>query len=169
MLRAILHADKKWGIGKKNDLMFSLPKDMKFFRETTSGHTVVLGENTLASFPHGQPLKNRKHIVLSLTLEREDCEIVRSLDEARAAVKRALDRGEEAYVIGGASVYRQFLPYCDEVYVTKVNADGGAEAFFPDLDKDENFVCVKEGLPEDDNGLEIRFCVYKNTAPLPLE
>ena len=65
MIRAILHADKNWGIGKKNTLMFSLPKDMKFFRETTSGHTVVLGENTLKSFPGGKPLKNRKHIVLS--------------------------------------------------------------------------------------------------------
>lgn len=57
MIRAILHADKNWGIGKKNTLMFSLPKDMKFFRETTSGHTVVLGENTLKSFPGGKPLK----------------------------------------------------------------------------------------------------------------
>ena len=113
MIRAILHADKNWGIGKKNTLMFSLPKDMKFFRETTSGHTVVLGENTLKSFPGGKPLKNRKHIVLSPDAVRDDCEIVRNLDEAKAAMKRAEESGEDVYVIGGASVYKQLLPYCD--------------------------------------------------------
>ncbi|MGN1062450.1 MAG: dihydrofolate reductase, partial [Candidatus Scatosoma sp.] len=95
MVRAILHVDKNWGIGKKNALMFSLPKDMKFFRETTSGHTVVLGENTLASLPGGKPLKNRRHIVLSPTANRDDYETVRSLDEAKAAIKRAEERGEE--------------------------------------------------------------------------
>lgn len=168
MIRAILHVDKKWGIGKKNDLMFSLPKDMKFFRETTSGHTVVLGENTLLSFPGEKPLKNRRNIVLSPAAQRDDCEIVRSLEEAREAMKKATENGEAVYVIGGASVYKQLLPYCNEVYVTKVNADGGAEVFFPNLDEDKNFVCVKEGEPEDDNGLEIRFCTYKNLAPLPL-
>ena len=168
MIRAILHVDKNWGIGKKNALMFSLPKDMKFFRETTSGHTVVLGENTLASFPGGKPLKNRRHIVLSPSANRDDCEIVRSLDEAKAAMKRAEERGEEVYVIGGASVYKQLLPYCNEVFVTKVNADGGADAFFENLDELDNFECVKESAPEDDNGLEIRFCTYKNAAALPL-
>lgn len=161
MIRAILHADKKWGIGKKNDLMFFLPKDMKFFRETTSGKTVLLGENTLLSFPGGKPLKNRRNIVLSPTMVRSDCEIVRSLEEAFSLIKGE----EDVYVIGGASVYRQTLPYCEEVLVTKVDADGGAEAFFPNLDEEENFVCVDEGEPIEDNGLTIRFTVYKNLAP----
>ena len=65
MIRAIVHVDKKWGIGKGNDMMFSLPKDMKFFRETTLNHTVVMGGNTLRSFPNQKPLKNRVNIVLS--------------------------------------------------------------------------------------------------------
>ena len=162
MIRAILHTDKKWGIGKKNGLMFSLPKDMKFFRETTSGHTVLLGENTLLSFPGGKPLKNRVNIVLSPTMERDDCVIVRSLEEAKDALKKA---DGDVYVIGGASVYRQMLPYCHEVYVTKVDADGGAEAFFPNLDENSSFVCVKEGEPISDNGYTVRFCTYKNLSP----
>ena len=78
MIRAILHADKNWGIGKDNKLLVSIPSD-----------TVVLGENTLKSFPGGKPLKNRKHIVLSPDAVRDDCEIVRNLDEAKAAMKRA--------------------------------------------------------------------------------
>ena len=63
-MQAILHCDRNWGIGKRNDLMFSLPKDMKFFRTTTSGKVVVMGSNTLLSFPGGKPLKNRTNIVL---------------------------------------------------------------------------------------------------------
>lgn len=165
MIRAILHVDKKWGIGKKNDLMFSLPQDMKFFRETTQHHTIVLGENTLISFPGSRPLKNRKHIVLSEKMERDDCTMVRSLDEALAAIKQETERGEDVYVVGGASVYRQMLPYCHEVYVTKVDADGGAEAFFPNLDENSSFVCVKEGEPISDNGYTVRFCTYKNLSP----
>ena len=65
MIKAIAHVDRDWGIGKGNDMMFSLPRDMKFFRETTLGHTVVMGGNTLRSFPNGKPLKNRVNIVLS--------------------------------------------------------------------------------------------------------
>ena len=87
MIRAILHADRKWGIGKNNSLLFSLPRDMKFFRETTSGKTVVMGGNTLRSFPGGKPLKNRTNIVLSATQVRDDCIVVRTLDELKAEMK----------------------------------------------------------------------------------
>ncbi len=81
-MRAILHADNEWGIGKSNSLMFSIPADMKFFRETTTGHVVVMGSNTLKSFPGGKPLKNRVNIVLYPGGEkRDDCIIVGSLDE----------------------------------------------------------------------------------------
>lgn len=161
MIRAILHADKNWGIGKKNDLMFSLPEDMKFFRKTTSGKTVVCGENTLASFPNGNPLKNRKHIVLSPTGGRTDCVMVRSLEEALAKMK---EETGDVFVIGGASVYKQLLPYCEEVYVTKVDAVGGAEVFFPNLDEEKDFECVYESEPLEDNGYTIRFTTYKNKA-----
>lgn len=162
MIKAIVHVDKEWGIGKGNDMMFSLPKDMKFFRETTMGHTVVMGGNTLRSFPGQKPLKNRVNIVLSRGQVRDDCVIVRSYDELKTAMK---DReNEEIYVIGGGEVYKALLPYCHEVLVTKVDAVGGAEVFFPNLDMHPDFICVDEGEPIDDNGLTIRFTRYKNTA-----
>ena len=162
MIKAIVHVDKEWGIGKGNDMMFSLPKDMKFFRETTMGHTVVMGGNTLRSFPGQKPLKNRVNIVLSRGQVRDDCIIVRSYDELKTAMK---DReNEEIYVIGGGEVYKALLPYCHEVLVTKVDAVGGAEVFFPNLDMHSDFICVDEGEPVDDNGLTIRFTRYKNTA-----
>lgn len=160
MIRAIVHADKEWGIGKGNGMMFSLPKDMKFFRETTMNHIVVMGGNTLRSFPNGKPLKNRVNIVLSRGQVRDDCVIVRSYEELFKAMKA--HENEEIYVIGGGEVYRELLPYCEEVLVTKVDAVGGAEVFFPNLDENPDFQCVDEGEPVDDNGLTIRFTRYKN-------
>lgn len=162
MIRAIVHADKEWGIGKGNDMMFSLPKDMKFFRENTLGHTVVMGGNTLRSFPNQKPLKNRVNIVLSRGQVRDDCIIVRSYEELFAELKRR--ENEEIFIIGGGEIYKTLLPYCHEVLVTKVDAVGGAEVFFPNLDKNENFMLVYESERIDDNGFTIRFTTYRNKA-----
>ena len=147
---AILHADKKWGIGKKNDLMFRLPLDMKFFRETTSGKVVCMGYNTLLSFPGGKPLKNRTNVVLCEDgISPEGCIAVHSVKELLETVGNYPP--DDVFVIGGGSVYRTMLPYCDKVYLTKVDAD-------------ENFVLRKESEPVIDNGYKIRFTVYENTA-----
>ena len=166
MIRAIVHADKKWGIGKNNDMMFSLPKDMKFFRETTLGHTIVMGGNTLRSFPGGKPLKKRVNIVLSRGQVCDECVFVRSYEELFNELKTRKE--EEIYIIGGGEIYRALLPYCHEVLVTKVDAVGNAEVFFPNLDEEENFVCVDEGEPIEDNGYMIRFTRYQNKAVKPL-
>ena len=160
MIYAIVHADREWGIGKGNDMMFSLPADMKFFRTTTMGHTVVMGSNTLRSFPGQKPLKNRTNIVLSRGTVRDDCVIVRSYDELKAEMKKR--ENEDIYVIGGGAIYKELLPYCHGALVTKVDAIGGAEVFFPNLDKHPDFVCVDEGEPIDDNGYTIRFTTYEN-------
>lgn len=162
-MRAIFHADRDWGIGKNNGLMFSLPKDMKFFRETTKGKVVVMGLNTLKSFPNGKPLKNRVNIVLSPDEVNEDVINVHSLDELFEEVKKY--PADDVFVIGGASVYRALIPYCTEVLVTKVNACGGADVFVPNLDRDENFRLVFESEEEEDNGYRIRFCTYRNISP----
>ena len=166
MIYAIVHADKEWGIGKGNDMMFSLPKDMKFFRETTMGHTVVMGGKTLRSFPGQKPLKNRVNIVLSRGQVRDDCIIVSSYEQLKNEMKQR--ENEDIFVIGGGEIYRELLPYCHGAFVTKVEAIGGAEVFFPNLDLHSDFVCVDEGEPMDDNGLTIRFTRYENRNVKPL-
>ena len=167
MIISILSVDNKWGIGKNNGLLFSLPIDMKFFRETTKGHTVFMGENTLLSFPGSKPLKNRVNVVLSQdpTHNYEGCENIHNFDEF---IKNLQEKGKnsDVFVIGGASIYRQTLPYVDKVLLTKVNADGGATVFFPNLDEDPNFVCVDEGTPIQDGEYEIRFTIYENKKRL---
>lgn len=123
---AIVAVDEKWGIGRDNALLFNLPADLKRFKELTSGHTVLMGRKTLESLPGGRGLPNRRNIVLTgqrgFTAER--AEIVHSPAEA------LLTADEDSWVIGGESVYRMFLPLCDRVYVTRIAADGSADAFF---------------------------------------
>lgn len=164
-MRAIFHADREWGIGKGNDLMFRLPLDMKFFRETTAGKVVVMGLNTLRSFPGGKPLKGRTNIVLCPDDVEEDVITVHSLDELLAQVKQY--PADDVFIIGGASVYRLLIPYCTQVLVTRVDAVGGADTFVPDLDADGNFELVQKSAPVSDNGYTIFFCTYENKAPKP--
>ena len=161
-MKAIVAVDKKWGIGKKNDLLFTLPEDMKYFREKTLNKVVVMGSNTLKSFPNGKPLKNRTNIVLFPGGEkRDDCIVVDSLDELKEELKKY--PADDVFIIGGAMFYKTMLPYCSEVLVTKVNADGGAEVFYENLDELANWKCVSESEPISTNGYEIRFTVYKNS------
>ena len=164
-MRAIFNCDRRWGIGRNNDLLFSMPADMKFFRETTRGRVVVMGLNTLRSFPGGKPLKNRVNVVLSPTPVEEDVVCVHDLNELFSAVRNYPP--EDVFVVGGASVYRTLIPYCSEVLVTRVDADGDADVFVPDLDASEDFELVQESEPTEDNGYRIRFCRYRNRNPRP--
>ena len=160
-MKAIVHVDKEWGIGKSNGLMFSIPADMKFFRETTTGNVVVMGSNTLKSFPNGKPLKNRTNIVLYPEgKKRDDCTVVGSLEELFAEIKKY--DPDRVFVIGGAMMYKTLLPYCDEVLVTKVDSLGGADAYFENLDEKENFTLVYRSEDVETNGYTINFCTYRN-------
>lgn len=163
MIISILNCDINYGIGKKNGLLFDLPLDMKFFRETTKGHTVCMGENTLLSFPGSKPLKNRTNIVLvqDITHDYEGTICVHSFEDFLKCID-SYSKKDDVFVIGGASIYRQTLPYVDMVYLTKINKDGGAEVFFDRIDENSNFVCVDEGTPIMDGDIEIRFTKYKN-------
>lgn len=160
-MKAIVAVDKKWGIGKKNGLLFTLPEDMKFFRQTTLNKVVVMGSNTLKSFPEGKPLKNRTNIVLFPGGEkREDCIVVDNLEELSSVLKNY--NTEDVFIIGGAMFYKTMLPYCQEVYVTKVDADGGAEVFYENLDLLDGWKMISESQPTETNGYKIKFTVYKN-------
>lgn len=160
MIYAIVHADRAWGIGKEGGMMFSLPKDMRFFRETTTGHVVVAGGKTLRSFPGQKPLKNRVNIVLTRGQVCDECIAVHSFDELKAELKRR--ENEEIFIVGGGEIYREMLPYCHGAYVTKVDALGGADVFFPNLDEDPSFRVAEESEPIEDNGFAIRFVRYEN-------
>lgn len=163
-MKAIVAVDKRWGIGKNNGLLFHLPADMKYFRENTTGKVVVMGSNTLLSFPGGKPLKNRTNIVLWPGGEkREDCIVADSLAELQE-ILRAYPP-DDVFVIGGGMFYRTMLPYCTEVLVTKVDADGDATVFYENLDLRPEWSCVSASEPVEDGGYRLRFTVYRNASP----
>ena len=161
MIIGIVAVDRNWGIGKKNDLLFHLKKDMAFFRQQTSDSIVFCGYNTLLSFPGSKPLNGRSTICLCPEdVERDDCFCIHNFDEAVRLVKE-LSKTTNVFVIGGAMLYRSMLPYYDEIYVNKVDADGEAEVFFHNLDEHSDYV-IKQTLPEvEDEGYPTQLVCYK--------
>ena len=165
-MKSIVAVDKNWGIGKDNGLLFSIPEDMKYFREKTRGKVVVMGLNTLRSFPGGKPLRGRiANIVLSdVDLPAEEgLTVCRSLDSLLEEIKKY--PSDDVFVIGGGSIYRLLCDLCSEALVTKVDADGGATVFYPDLDSREGWELISSSEPVESNGYDLRFCVYRNKNP----
>ena len=159
-MKEIVCVDNNWAIGKSNDLIYHIPDDMKFFKQKTTGNIVVMGLATLKSFPGGKPLKDRINIVLcdDPDFECEGTILVSSIDQLLETV--AEYNTDLVYIIGGASVYAQMLPYCDTVYVTKVDSESPADKYFPNLDEAEEWEMTDESEEFDYNGLKYKFTVY---------
>ena len=208
-MKAIVNANKDWAIGRNNDLLVYIPADMKFFRTSTAGRTVVMGRKTLESFPGGKPLKGRINIVLTrdasripeaskaaadlvidgsagdgeekaarLILERDlykgqqadekPATILVTADSVESLLRILREAGaasEDVFVIGGHSIYRKLLPYCDTCLVT-VNdyippTDAPADSWFPDLDNDPGWALADKGEMQEYEGIRFCFCTYK--------
>lgn len=143
-MNLIVAVDENWAIGYKNELLIRIPADMKMFRQETTGKVVVLGRKTLETFPGGQPLKNRTNIILSTNKDYKvkDAIVVHSVEELLEELKNYAD--EDIYIIGGETIYRQLLPYCNVAHITKIDRSYEADAFFPNLDEDPNWEVTAE-------------------------
>lgn len=160
-MNLIVAVDENWGIGYENKLLVSIPDDMKFFRETTTGNVVVMGRKTLESFPGGRPLKNRVNIVLSrnTNYEKEGVIVVHSVEELMEELKKYTDK--EVYCIGGASIYEMLLPYCDTAHVTKIDYAYRADAYFPNLDEMPEWKITQDSEEQTYFDLEYHFLKYE--------
>ena len=160
MINIIVAVDKNWAIGKDNKLMWSIPADMKYFRETTKGNIVIMGRKTLESFPQGQPLANRVNIVITKNPDYKvkGAVLVHSIEEA---IEESKKYEGEVFVIGGESVYRAMLPYCDTALVTKIDHAYDADTYFPNLDEDEGWRMTKISEEQTCFNLEYYFTVYE--------
>ena len=133
----IAAVDEKNGIGKNGSLLCHLPSDLKYFKEKTMGKPVIMGYRTLLSLPRSEPLKGRKNLILSSRLSRsaldrfENAEVFRTVGSLLSSLTEEEKR--EAFVIGGASVYKQLIGYCDTLFITKILSSFGADAFFPEI------------------------------------
>lgn len=146
-------------IGKGGDLLWHLPGDLKRFKQTTTGHTIVMGKNTYYSLPNGA-LPNRRNIVISTTMPpTEGVEIYRSLNEALEATKHE----DEVFIIGGAILFKATLPFADKFYLTRVHASfPEADTFFPEIDFTEWRPIEQQFFPKDEkNALETVLTVYE--------
>ena len=143
-MNLIVAVDSNWAIGNKNELLIRIPNDHKHFREETTGKVVVLGRKTLETFPQGLPLKNRTNIILSTnpSYQVKDAIVVHSVEELLEELKKYAD--EDIYIIGGDSVYKQMLPYCDVAHITKIDHAYEADAYFPNLDEDPEWEITAE-------------------------
>lgn len=160
-MNLIVAVDKNWAIGLKNKLLVSIPADMKFFRDTTMGKVVVMGRNTLESFPGGQPLKKRTNIVITRdpNYKVKDAIVLHSIEEVLEELKQYPE--EDVYVIGGETIYRQMLPYCKVAHITKVDHAYEADTYFPNLDEMEDWEVT--GVSEEQTyfDLEYEFVRYE--------
>lgn len=143
-MKLIVAVDENWAIGYKNELLIRIPADMKMFRQETTGKVVVLGRKTLETFPNAQPLKNRTNIILSSNKDYKvkDATVVHSIEELLEELKNYAD--EDIYIIGGETIYRQMLPYCNVAHITKIDRSYEADAFFPNLDADPDWEVTAE-------------------------
>ncbi len=160
-MNIIVAADRNWGIGRNNSLLVSIPADMKFFREETTGKVVVLGRKTLATFPNGLPLRDRTNLILSRNpdFHINGAQVLHSLEDLLEELKHY--DSSEIYVIGGESIYRQMLPYCDTVHVTRIDYAYEADSYFPNLDEMPDWTVTASSDEQTYFDLEYTFVKYE--------
>jgi dihydrofolate reductase len=160
-MNIIVAVDKNWAIGRNNQLLVSIPADMKLFRQETMGKVVVMGRKTLESFPNGLPLKQRTNIILTKdrNYKVKDAIVLHSVEEVLKEIEKY--PSDEVYCIGGASIYSQLLPYCDTAHVTKIDFAYEADSYFPDLDKMDEWEITQESEEQTYFDLEYQFLKYE--------
>lgn len=156
-MNAIVAVDENWGIGRNGQLLARISADLRRFKALTTGHAVILGRKTLQTFPGGRPLPGRENLIMSTTMNAapEGAKVFRDLDSL-------LDYApEDAFVIGGETVYRELLPYCGKAYVTKIHQTFDADAFFPALDDLDGWKVTETEGPFEESGLRFSYVTYE--------
>jgi len=161
-MNLVVAVDKNFGIGNDSKLLYNIPDDMRHFKELTINKIVIMGRSTLNSLPHGKPLKNRINIVLSRdeNLEVEGAIVLHCLEEALAYIKQY--NSNDVFVIGGESIYREFLPYVKMAYLTKIDSTKEANKYFENLDNLKNWQVIDKSPDFDYDGIKYCFCTYEN-------
>ncbi len=172
-MRAIVAVDENWNIGSNGDLLVHLSGDLQFFKEQTTGKTVVMGRKTYESLKNQKPLPNRKNIVLTKNPQGFLAKYAQQIASCPSATVMAVANEDQmfraiedevqsdVFVIGGGQVYRDMLPYCKEVVVTKIMKEYQADTSFPNLDKESNWRIVEKSEIQLENGIAYMWNVYK--------
>ena len=147
-----------WGIGRDGTQPIALSADRKFFRQTTKGAMVIAGRRTIEDFPGKQPLPGRVNVAVTRSAaEIPGFTLCKTIEEAAELAKTA----ERAFVIGGGSIYRQLLPYCEAAYITKVHCTPESDTFFPNLDVSPDWRLDSVLQSGEENGIAYEMCLYR--------
>ncbi len=167
-MQAIVNVSPEWGIGNENRLLVRIKEDMRRFRAFTTHHTIIVGRKTLETFPGGRPLPDRENIILTRDPEyrAENAIVCRSLDELRKILSGK--DPDSVFVCGGEQIYRLLLPYCSTAFVTMTETDCKADRFFPDLNRQPDWILTEGGEPKTEGETTYRFLKYENIKPLSL-
>lgn len=160
-MNLIVAVDSNWGIGKGNGLLASLPGDMKYFKEKTTGRVVVMGRKTLESMPGKKGLPNRTNIVLTSNSEYSAERAVTVVGEEALLEELKKYDSEDVFIIGGGSIYSKYYKLCDKCYVTKIDAEFDADTFMPNLDEDDDYAITWQSEKQHENGFDYTFCLYE--------
>ncbi len=163
-MKIIVAVDLNWGIGCDGKLLQHIPEDMKFFKEKTIGNVVVMGRETFESLPGKNPLKDRVNIVLSRDRSFKDDRLIicNSIEDTLKELQKY--ENSKVFIIGGETIYKQFLPYCDELYITKIQNEYKADRFFPNVDIMSDWELIKESEVKEYNNVRYVFSTYINNS-----
>lgn len=155
MISLIVAMGKNRAIGLNNKMPWHLPADLKYFKKVTTGHTIVMGRKTFESI--GRPLPNRTNVILTrdTSFVAEGCQIIHTVDEAVQ-----LGEKEDIFVIGGAELYHQLLPYADLLYVTQIHESFEADTFFPEIGEEWKLTSTEKNSLDENNSYDYEFQVF---------
>ena len=158
-MNLIAAVDSKWGIGYKNKLLISIPDDMKFFKEMTTGKVCIMGRSTLNSLPGGRPLSGRVNIVLTRdkSFKKDGVIAANSVEQVLEIIKEY--NTKDVFVIGGESIYSQFMPYVDTAFITYIDYTYQADKYMENLDKSADWKMTVES--EEQTYFDLEYYFYK--------
>ena len=172
MIAAVVAVDENWGIGRNNELLVHIPEDLKNFKKLTTGGIVVMGRKTYDSLPK-KPLPNRTNIVITSNLEtgkmirqeevNGETVFYAKLDLLKFALPFYVeDSKDDIFIIGGGMIYKELLPFCDKIYMTKIHhAYNNVDTYFPNIDKMPEWKLEMSSDIRKHNDIEYQFCIYK--------
>jgi len=159
MISIIVAVSEDWGIGKNNELLWRIPEDLKRFRRLTTGNAIIMGKKTWESLPR-RPLPDRKNIVITDIVNEiiEGSVTAYSIDDALSKC----DKDKEIFIIGGGSIYRQFISLAERLYITHVHKKAPADIYFPEIDLNIWEVVEREEFPgSGDEGIPYAYTIYE--------
>lgn len=161
-MNLIVAVDKNFGIGFNQNLLYNIPEDMDFFKASTLDKVVVMGDLTLKSLPGGKPLKRRHNVIISAdkNFKLDGAHVCYSKEEVLEYIKQF--KPSDVFIIGGAFVYKEFLPHCKRAYITKIDALREANKFFPNIDEMKNWTMISKSQDMYSGGIKFNFCIYEN-------